>query len=172
MIKTILKYGLAGGIATVIYLNIMLATGIAYASGWQGYISWLTIVLVPIAVFLAMRELKLKHYGGSLPLAPALVTGLVVCIVASLVYSAFNFIDAYFFDLRMYRDAIEMTVEQMKTQGKSEQEIEQKVDDMKQYYYSITPYAKTLLWYLKMGSFYTVGSYLLLKIQWKKPKDL
>lgn len=165
MVKTILKYGLGAGLVIAIYLNIGYELGLMYRTDWLRYIVYLGIVLHPLAVFLALLELKRKHYAGKLPILPALLTGVLTSALAGLLYCLFTYIDIHWLDLRQYQDIIDYKVEAMKKEGKTTLEITTKVEEMKARYLSYKPYLGTMKWYMKMGSIYTLVAYLLLNIK-------
>lgn len=170
MIKTILKYGLGCGVVVAIYMNIGYELGLTYRSDWLRYLVYLGIVIHPLAVFLALLELKRKHYNGKLPILPALATGFLTSVVAGLLYCFFIYIDIYWLDFRKYKEIIDYKVEAMQKEGKTTQEISEKVKEMKSRYLSYKPYLSVMKWYLKMGSIYTLAAFLILNFKNIKQK--
>lgn len=165
MTKTILKYGLIGGLALVLYLYIMLWTGIMYSQSSISRLATLAIVLIPVAVFLTVRELKLKVYNGRLPFVPAFLGGLTVALIGAAVYCIFSFADAHFFDLQMSRPMIDMQAQYMRSQGSTEEQVAAMEERYLSHYYSYKPYTNTMWWYLKFGSLYALVSWLILNFR-------
>jgi hypothetical protein len=170
MIKTILKYGLIGGLAMVAYLNITYETGIMYSQTWLAYLATMAVVLIPISIFLALRELKRKQYNGCLPFLPSLVGGVAIAVLGAAVYCLFYFVDMQFFNQRQMRETIEMQAEQLRTTGTPEPEITAKVQKMRTAHLTITPYKNILFWYARMGVLYACAAWLLLNIKQLKNK--
>ncbi|HYG16778.1 MAG TPA: DUF4199 domain-containing protein [Bacteroidia bacterium] len=162
MVKTILKYGLVGGLALVLYLYIMLWTGIMYSQSSISRLATLAIVLIPVAVFLSVRELKVKVFNGRLPFVPAFLGGLTVAMMGACVYCIFYFADARFFNLQMSRPMIDMQAEYMRSQGNTEEQVAAMEERYLSHYYSHKPYTNTLWWYLRYGSLYALVSWLIL----------
>jgi hypothetical protein len=165
MIKTILKYGFGGGIIIAIYLNIGYELGLTYRTDWLRYLVYLGIVLHPLAVLLALLELKRKHYENKLPVLPAVATGLLTSALAGLLYCFFTYVDIHWLDFRQYQEIVDYRVEAMKKDGKTATEISEAVVKMKAKYLSFKPYWGILKWYMKMGAIYTLVAYLLLNIK-------
>lgn len=165
MIKTILKYGLGGGIIIAIYLNIGYELGLTYRDDWLRYLVYLGIILHPLAVLFALLELKRKHYAGKLPILPALTVGLLTSALAGLLYCFFTYVDINWLDFRQYQEIIDYKVEAMKKEGKTVAEINEAVVKMKAKYLSYKPYWNIMKWYMEMGAIYTLFAFLLLNIK-------
>lgn len=165
MIKTILKYGLGGGIIIAIYLNIGYELGLTYRTDWLRYLVYLGIILHPLMVLLALFELKRKYYNGKLPVIPALATGVLASLLAGLIYCFFTYVDIHWLDLRQYQELIDHKAEVMQKEGKTTLEIATKVEAMTARYLSYKPYWSVMKWYMKMGAIYTIVAYLLLNIK-------
>lgn len=168
--KTILKYGLGASVVIAIYLNIGYELGLMFRTDGLEYLVYLGIVIHPLAVFLALWELKRKKYNNRLPFFPALITGVLTSTIAGLMYCLFTYIDIHLLDFRQYKEIMEYAAQEMKEQGKTAQEIEAAIQKMKDRYLSYRPYLGTMKWYLKMGTLYTLVSYLLLNIKTIKNK--
>lgn len=165
MIKTILKYGLGGGLVIAIYLNIGYELKLMYRPDWLRYLVYLGIVLHPLAVLLALLELKRKHFAGKLPPLPALATGLLTSLLAGLLYCLFTYVDIHWLDFRQYQEIIDYKVAAMEKEGKTVAQINEAVALLKAKYLSYKPYWGIMKWYMKMGAIYTLAAYLLLNIK-------
>jgi membrane protein required for beta-lactamase induction len=168
--KTILKYGFGAGVVIALYLNIGYELGLMYRTDGLQYLVYLGIVIHPLAVFLALWELKRKKYNNRLLFVPALFTGVLTSTIAGLMYCFFTYVDIHLLDFRQYKEVMEYTAQEMEEQGKTAQEIEVAIQKMKSRYLSYQPYLATMKWYLKMGTLYTLLSYLLLNIKTIKNK--
>ncbi len=170
MVKTILKYSLGCGIIVALYLNLGYELGLMYRTDWLRYLVYLGIIIHPLAVLLALLELKRKHYAGKLPILPALSTGFLTSLIAGLLYCLFTYIDIHWLDFRQYQEIMDYRIAEMEKQGKTQTEINTAIEQMKAGYLSYKPYLGTMKWYLKMGALYTIISYLLLNIKTLKNK--
>lgn len=170
MLKTILKYGLAAGLALVIYLNITYETGIMYSPTWLSWLATLAYGVIPIAMYLALREMKRKHYNGRLPFIPAFLGGLSIAITGALVYCGFAYIDNRYLNMRMYRESMEYTVQNMKENRKTQTEIDAYTQRFTLHYQTVEPYAKIVLSYGKSGVVYALLVWLILNFTQLKQK--
>jgi hypothetical protein len=91
MFATALKYGAISGLVVVatIVAGMLYAGGVggghATSSMWFGY---LVMILALSTIFLAIRDYRNKKLGGVIKFLPAFGVGLLVAIIAGIVYVA------------------------------------------------------------------------------------
>jgi hypothetical protein len=164
MIKSkmpVLLYGLICGIALIIYIRLLDISKVIYDTSWGAYLGYLAILILPACIFLTLREIKIKN--ASIRFKQALTAGLLVSCITATVYSAYVFVDINFFDARHLNNLFEYTVNTMKKEGYSPTDIQNRIGVMKTHYFSAKPYVSTYIWYLVLGTFFSIIFFFLLR---------
>ncbi len=136
MKKIVRNYGLmAGGILAA----VMLITAPLYSSGkmsieaggWVGYIS---MIVALSAVFFGVRAYRDNEAGGAISFGKAFQVGILITLVASIIYVAVWMIYSSFGSGNEFMDQYyQYSVEQLQKSGKSAAEIEQEIARMEQF---------------------------------------
>lgn len=167
MNRTIFYYGTLAGILLTIYVTMLDATKIIYTTIWGAYLGYLAILILPVALFFALRQhvketktIAFKHTA---------VICLLISITTATVYSLYTLIDHSFFDSQHQRNYLEFTRQEMIKAGKTAEEVTQKIEKMKAHYLSYKSYMGTYIWYLAFGFIYTPLFYFLFRFKLRKP---
>lgn len=163
MLKTIFKYGVIGGAAVCLYVFTLTYSGAVFSNGPAQYLGYLAIVIMPLCTFLALKEMRDKAADKKLTLANALVAGLLLSLIAACLYCAVTWVEYEVFDNPYRRKLIDATRQEMTAAGKPETEIEHRIGMLNAHYDSFKPYVNTVVWYLGLGTLYTLVSFLLLR---------
>ena len=151
--RPVLLFGIICGIVLTIYVRMLDISRVIYNTSWGAWLGYLAILILPVCIFLALRELRKKQ--ESFRYRHALLAGLLVSCITATIYSAYMFVDIYFFDARHLNNLFEYTVSSMKKDGYNAAAIQEKIQRMKNHYFSAKPYINTYLWYLVLGSFFS-----------------
>ncbi len=167
MIRTALKYGAIGGGLVLVYVSFLTYTGLTFKDGIGPILGYLAIVIMPICTFLAIKEFKNKMSRSKLRFLDAMIVGLLVSIIAALLYSGLRW-----FEINVIGDAygdylVEAKRIGMESKGKSELEIQEKIQSTRDYYKSWKPFRNTMIWYVLLGTIYSLGSFFWLRYFYK-----
>ena len=170
MWKSIIKYGVAGALVTIVYLQGLYYLGLMYHETGQ-YSGYLAILILPFTIFLALRDYALKREpAGVKGFIAVVLYGLAVSVIAALIYCAWIYVEVNVLKLSPHKEMIELTVNGLKEEGKTETEIAEKVEKMHKHYHSAAPYLGTIVWYLGLGLVSSTVSYVFLKLKFQKQK--
>jgi hypothetical protein len=158
---TPIYYGLACGIALTVYVQLLDRSQLVYTSNWGAYLGYLAILILPLCIFLAFRELKKRNVPFKF--GNILLAGLLVSCLTATVYSAYVFVDIRFFGTSHLRNLFEYTGRSMKREGYSDVDILAQIDRMKLHYYSFRPYISTYVSYIVLGLLFSVLFFFILK---------
>ncbi len=157
----VLLYGLICGVVLTLYVRLLDISQVIYNTSWGVYLGYLAILILPACIFLALREIRRKHQ--SIRFRQAISAGLLVSCLAATVYSAYMFVDIHFFDARHLKNLFDYTSSSMQKAGYSASDIQEKIRSMNAHYYSGKPYISTYLWYLVLGTFFSIIFFLFLR---------
>ncbi len=118
---------------------------------------------MPICTYLAIKEFKQSSSKPSITLLEALGVGLLLSVIAALVYSGLRMIEGSLFVDTYMEAMIEATRIEMQEAGHTSNEIDTRVEHIQSFYASWRPYRNTLIWYVSLGTIYSLGSFLILK---------
>lgn len=163
MQKYKLGYGIVAGIVLVAYVRLLDVTRLIYTTSWGTWLGYLAIIILPVAVFLALRTRKKQQ--GTLQFGEAVILGLAVSFITASVYCIYTFVDFQFFNGSQLRNLFDYTRTAMEENGSSQAEIEKTISEMKRHYDSAKPYTNTYIWYLAMGLVCSIVSWLLLRLR-------
>jgi hypothetical protein len=158
---TPLYYGLICGIALTAYVQLLDRSQLIYTSNFGTYLGYLAILILPLCIFLAFRELRKK--GIPFKFGKILFAGLLVSCLTATVYSAYVFVDMRFFGASHLKNLFEYTGMSMKKKGYSDAEILAQIEGMKLHYYSLMPYISTYVSYIVLGFLFSVLFFFILK---------
>lgn len=146
------KYGLAGGIVTILMLSLF------YTLGFQTNASFYRIIFFALVLFLnvglaiwAGIEEK-QNNEGKLPFQDAVFRVVLTFIIVIIMYNGFYYLLFNFIDPSLHETTKELTIEQMKKQlperGLSKEEISKQIESVKNSEFTIL---KTIFWTFMMG---------------------
>lgn len=157
-----LKFGSVGGVLVLLYSSTLVRTGILYSEGFGQYLGYFAIVIMPFCTFLAIKEVA-RLSGHEVTLKQAMITGLLLSLIAASVYSSLNWVEHALFTNIYEERLIEDTRADLIESGHTEPEIETRLRQIRDFYRSWLPFRNTLIWYCGLGLLYSLGSYLLIK---------
>lgn len=166
MNKIILKYGTLAGIVMTIYLYLTYSSGFIYRSEKHAYIAYLTILILPICIFLALKELK--NTGAAPSLKNSILSGLYIAFVCAAVYSFYVWVNSHFFNMSANQKMFEHLEYKMLAEGKSTADIQASIEKYRAHYLSWKPITGTFLSMLPLGAFYALIFHFLLHKKTKK----
>lgn len=167
MKRTIFYYGILAGISLTTYVSLLDASKIIYTSILGSYLGYLAILILPVALFFALRQ-HVKETKALSFLHTAVICTLI-SITTATVYNVYTLIDHSFFDSRHQRNYQEFTRQDMIKAGKTADEVAQKIEKMQAHSISYKSYMGTYIWYLVSGFIYTPLFYFLFRFKLRKP---
>jgi hypothetical protein len=167
MYKSIIIYGAICGVLLTLYINMLDLSGVIYHTTWGAYLGYLAILILPICIFIALRDWR--KTSSKILLRHALIISLFTSFLAATIYSAYTFIDIRFFNAQHLDNLFAYTQEEMKRAGHSAAEISDRMAQMRSHYFSIQPYMNTYIWYLAMGLVYGFMFHFVFRL--KQPKQ-
>ena len=87
MLRTILIYGLIGGLIVSVPMNVMMLVWGKEAQG-SLVIGYTTMIVALTTIFIGVKSYRDKALGGVIKFFPALLVGLGISVVASVIYVA------------------------------------------------------------------------------------
>jgi amino acid transporter len=163
-----LKYGAIGGTVVLIYSQLVSRIGMHYDEELIFYFGYLGILIMPIFTFLAIRKVSGRYEQHRIPFFKALITGLLVAVVAAFTYYFLHQAENQLFPDKYRSYLIEKTIEEMQQQGNTPEEIDARVGKIQEHYNSWRPLRNSLKWYTMLGTVYSVLSYFILNYFNKK----
>jgi hypothetical protein len=86
MLRTILIYGVLGGLVVAIPMNLLLVL-LPHQEGASGYLIGYTLMLVALSfVFVGVKRYRDRVLGGVIKFLPAFLIGLGISVVAGIIY--------------------------------------------------------------------------------------
>lgn len=161
MQKYKLTYGLVAGIILILYIRLLDFTKIIYTTSWGAWLGYLAIIILPVAIFRALRMRKKQQ--GVLSFRQAVLLSFIISFITASVYCLYTLVDVQLFEGSQFRNVIAYTRTAMKENGNSQAEIEKTISEMKRHYNSTKPYMNTYKWYLAIGIVCGAISWLFLK---------
>lgn len=135
MKRIILRYGFIGGfivaaelIATTVYTK---STGHEFANGMV--IGYASMILAFSFIFVALKHLRDKQYGGTISFGKAFKAALLITLVTSTFYVVTWLVCYYFFIPDFMERYTAYTLNAAKEQGLSAEEIAKQTAQLKQY---------------------------------------
>ena len=163
LFKTVIRYGALGGAIVMLYTTILTRTGIIFHNGIGAYLGYIAIVIMPVCTYLAIREMHIRYFQRRISLKYALLTGLLVSIIAASLYSSIKWAEHTLFT-DVYREyLIDQTREVLRSEGTEEELVEKRIAEIKDHYASWAPVRNTFIWYISLGALYSLASFLILK---------
>jgi hypothetical protein len=105
MTRIILIFGIAAGLIVTVPMDLLLANAEAGHGATSMFTGYLMMVLALSLIFFGVKRLRDRDLGGAIRFAPALLAGLGISVVASVIYvigweitlavTDFAFIDSY-----------------------------------------------------------------------------
>lgn len=87
MLRIILRYTVLCTVLTILYSKIL-----QWTKGEQiVYLIYLTALIVPIVLYLALREMTRNHWNYRLPILQAIIVGLSITIISATLLTMINF---------------------------------------------------------------------------------
>lgn len=157
----VIVYGLICGLALTLYVRMLDLSKVIYNTNWGVYLGYLAILILPACIFMALRSIKKERQ--TLLFRHAFPAGLLVSLLAAAIYSAYTFVDIQFFHARHLNNLFEFTASSMQKAGKTSPQIQAEIEGMKAHYYSAKPYVNTFIWYIVLGTVFTVIFFLFLR---------
>jgi hypothetical protein len=134
MKKNIIIYGLIAGIV----VSILMLSSVNYLSHCEGNVDYGTSMLIGYAsmiiafslVFVGIRNYRNNYTGGAISFGKAFKTGIMIVLIASTIYVIAWLIDYYFFIPDFMDKYAAHTLEELKTGGASQAEIDKQTKEM------------------------------------------
>jgi amino acid transporter len=171
MKKNIIIYGLTAGII----VSVLMLVSVNYISHCEGNVDYDTSMLIGYAsmllafslVFVGIRNYRDKFNDGIISFGKAFKTGFMIVLIASTVYVIAWLIDFYFFIPDFAEKYSAHTLEQLKSSGASQIEIDKQTKDMANMVRMLkNPFFNAMMTYveiLPVGLLVTLISSLILK---------
>ncbi len=123
-----LKYGLIGGLALVVLSLLLDLTGLTDPTAQKG--QWLgTVLSLAIffwALYTTIRQER-EDRGGAITFGEGFKVGILAAFIIALISAVYMYIYVGFINPDMIEQIKEMTMENMATQGLSDEQIEQQM---------------------------------------------
>jgi hypothetical protein len=131
MLKTVLKFGLYGGITILLLFNIsyLFLTNSSFAV--QEVIGYLSMFIALVFVFFGIRSYRDKQNNQLITFGRALGLGLLITLVPSLMFGIFDAVYVTFIYPEFYDEYFAVTVEQL-SKTFSGEELATKIAEAKQ----------------------------------------
>ncbi|MBN1251903.1 MAG: DUF4199 domain-containing protein [Bacteroidales bacterium] len=162
--KSALNWGLSIGIILVIYSVIMYFLGLSLEK-WVGWVSYLIMIAGIIYSTINYRD---KELGGYIKYGQALGFGTLVILFAGIISSIYTYFQMTFIDPDMISKILEMTEEQLITQGLPDDQIEMAIEMQKKFMKPGIMVAIAIPSIAFMGFLFSLITSIFLK---KEPKD-
>ena len=129
---TAIRYGLIGGLISVVYGLIANLTGLTNPTG--GMMTLLLASVVGIVIGVGIIVFAIKHHrdnelGGYISFGRAFILGLIVSLISGLISVAFNYIYMNFIDPNFMSEMMEGMEEMLSNFGVPEEQMEQALID-------------------------------------------
>jgi hypothetical protein len=168
MKTAVLKFGIISGLifSTMVIIMILLEGGSGNFESGQGF-NYLFMVGAYSMVFFGIREYRDKKLAGIISFNQAFRTGLLIVLIGAVFYTATWIIYQHFIDQDFTTRYTEYMVEQMKSSGKSTEQINSEVEafrkNMAEYNNPATRAVYTFLEIFPLGLLISVLCALLMK---------
>ena len=134
MKKNIIIYGLIAGIV----VSVLMLSTVNYLSHCEGNVDYDTSMLIGYAsmliafslVFVGIRNYRDKYNEGVISFGKAFKTGIMIVLIASTIYVVAWLIDYFFFIPDFMEKYSAHTLDQLKTSGASQIEIDKQTKEM------------------------------------------
>lgn len=153
------------GLLLLVYINALDRSKLIYTTEWGAYLGYLAILILPLFIFLTLK--KIRQNEGKLKFVTAILHGQLIAFISAVVYSAYTAIDVHLMNAAHLKNQFEFTVSEMRKAGNSEAEINQRIQTLKDHYWSIQPYVNTFIWYFVLALIFAAIFYLLFRIKFK-----
>ena len=172
MIKLSFKYGLMGALIVLLYTQILHRSQILFSDKIGAILGYLAIVIMPICTFLAIREFSNRYTGKNPKIGYAILVGAITSVIASIIFSSgTRALDAILGG--SYQETlIQRTTVSMQENGNSPEEIQTRIMAIKAFYGSWKPVLNNLTWYVSLGFIYSIGSFVILKLNYTLKKQV
>ncbi|MDQ3291129.1 MAG: DUF4199 domain-containing protein [Bacteroidota bacterium] len=118
-----LRYGIIFGIISIVYSLILNITDLAFSNR---ALSWVSFIILIVAIVLAMREFKQQN-NNYMSYGQGLGIGTLVTTVSSFLGGVFTYIYVKFIDTGFIDKMREMQVAELEKKGMNDDQIEQAV---------------------------------------------
>ena len=118
-----LRYGIIFGIISIVYSLILNITDLAFTNR---ALSWVSFIILIVAIVLAMREFKQQN-NNYMSYGQGLGIGTLVTTVSSFLGGVFTYIYVKFIDTGFIDKMREMQVAELEKKGMNDDQIEQAV---------------------------------------------
>ena len=134
MKKLVLTYGLIAGIVVSIFMLTSIALGVEHMDTEKGmYIGFTGMIIALSFIFVAIKNYRDKHNGGTISFGKAFRIGLYISLIASTLYVISWMVDYYFFVPDFLEKYAAAAMENVRESGASEAEISAKTAEMAQF---------------------------------------
>lgn len=127
--KSILLYGLIGGVVSLLGFFLMGCTG----DVWGMVAGFASMILAFSLIFVAVKNYRDKQNGGAVSFGKALQIGLLVTLVTSTVYVVIWLIDYAYFNPDFLEKYHAMTLKALKESGASAEKIRTEAAEMNKF---------------------------------------
>ena len=177
MKKTVLTFGLISGVVISVLMMATLPFAHQITMNRAMVIGYTTMVLSFLLVFFGIRSYRENVGNGYISFGRALSVGLLIMLITCVFYVATWEVMYHFFMPNFVDEYMTHAVEQVRTSGKSPQEIETEIASMRnmmQLYKSniLVNIAMTLIEPLPVGLLMTLISAVILRKRRRKEQDL
>lgn len=134
MKKIVLRYGLLGGliVGSVIALSTLYGKYTEHTEGSM-LLGYGSMILAFSLIFVALKQLRDKHYGGTISFGKAFKAAFLITLVTSTIYVAVWLICYYFFIPNFMEQYAASMLSQAQADGASAAEMVTKKAEMQQY---------------------------------------
>ncbi len=165
MFRICLRNGLFSGLLLLVYVNVLDRTRLIYTTTWGAYLGYLAILILPFFIFLSLKKVRQKE--GKLKFLPAILHSQLIAFISAVVYNTYMAIDVHCLNAGHLKNQFEFTIAEMKKSGSSDLEINQRIQTLKDHYWSMQPYINTFVWYIILALIFACIFYFLFRIKFK-----
>ncbi len=141
------KYGLAGGIVTILLLSLFYFLDLHKSSSSYRIIFFTLVLFLNIGLTVWAGLEEKQNNAGKLPFQDGVFRVVLTFIIIIVIYNGFYYLLFNFIDPGLHETTKELTIEQMKKQlpeqGLNEEEIKKQIENVKNSEFTIF---KTIFW--------------------------
>jgi len=147
MMPTAIRYGLIGGLASIIFGTVMNILGMGAGTGNDTLNSVISLVIFAAVIYLALTKHRDEDLGGFMSYGRGLGLGVLTSLIMGVLASLFTYIYVGFIDPSITEVILERTLEQYEEMGMPEDQIEMSMS-----------WVKSMMSPIGMATFQVIGS--------------
>lgn len=170
--KSVIKYGLITGTTYFLYISFLVVLSESIPEIIRSGMGYISIVILPFATYLALREIQQHSLSERLTFAKAILYGTTLALIAALFQTVLRWASIHIFPEIFLSPLIEEAQKEASMSGNSTFEIESAGQAVSAHYYSFRPLRNIVIWYTGLGFIYSSASYLILRNRKKQKQTI